>query len=427
MHWPTDSLERSLKGAFLACLILQLTCCGLLLLVLPPWQVLLLALLLGALLWWLFRRIYRRVMAAFQRAGVQLDALQSEDYSLVAKPPFSAGAVADFHRQLNALGDALQQDKSRYDQQSFVLYRLIGQLNTPILVFDQRLQLSYANAAFAQLFDRPWQALRHASPELLGLQREPEWHFADAQKAQRWQIRHSHFLDGGRGHQLLVFIDIHGALRESQLQAWQKLIRVLSHEIRNSLTPVAALVQNLKDRENSERERQALELIDERCRHLQDFVSRYAELHKPLSVKPQWLDAQMLFRRMDALFPDSRLKARGLQLSLFADSTLLQQVLINLIRNAVEAGSPAGGIELLFSQSENATRVQVRDRGCGIANPDNLFVPFYSTKTGGQGIGLSLSRHIVEQMGGQLHLDNNPPSGSERIGARATIRLPHPQ
>jgi len=420
MRWRNDSLEGSLKGAFVACALLQLVTCGLLLAVLPAWQLLLVAMPVFALLWLLFRGIYRKAIAAFRRAGVQLDALQNEDYSLLARSTFGAGSVADFHTQLNTLGGTLQQNKSRYDQQLFVLYRLIDQLNTPMLVFDHKLRLSYANAAFAQLFDRPWQALRHASPALLGLRDKPQWHFADGHKAERWQIRHSHFLDSGDGHQLLVFIDIESALRESQLQAWQKLIRVLSHEIRNSLTPVSALVQNLLGKDTGERERQALEVIDERCQHLQDFVSRYSELHKPLNLQPRWLDAQALFRRMDALFPDSRLQGRGLPLRLFADGTLLQQVLINLIKNAVEAGSPAGSIELLFSRSENATRIQVCDRGRGIANPGNLFVPFYSTKPGGQGIGLSLSRHIVEQMGGQLHLAGNI-KGS---GATATVHLP---
>jgi signal transduction histidine kinase len=425
MRWPADSLESRLKQAFTACLLIPLACCALLLTVLPAWQVLVLAVLAGTLLWRLIGSIYRQTMAAFRRAGVQLDALQSEDYSLVARPAFRAGQVAEFHRQLDALGSTLQQTKSRYDQQLFVLYRLIDQLNTPILVFDHRLQLSYANTAFAQLFERPWQALRHASPELLGLIPEPEWQFVDGHRAQRWQIRHSHFFDGSQGHQLLVFIDIHSALRESQLQAWQKLIRVLSHEIRNSLTPVAALAQNLQTRTLGEREQQALELIDERCQHLQDFVSRYAELHRPLHVQPQWLDARALFQRMAALFPESQLAAQGLHLPLFADSILLQQVLINLIKNAVEADSPAGTIELIFCQRGNRSEIRVRDRGRGIANPDNLFVPFYSTKCRGQGIGLSLSRHIVEQMGGQLSLvDKATDTGGS--GACAIIRLPLP-
>lgn len=420
MHWRSDSLEARLKTGFTLCLLIQLIGSGLLLTVLPLWQVVLVALLLCGLLGLLFQNIYQKTLTVFRRASVQLDALQIQDYSLRAKPAFSAGKVAEFHQQLNALGSELQQHKSRYDQQLQLLYRLIDQLNTPILIFDQKLQLSYANTAFATLFDCPWETLRHASPALLGLEKEPEWQFTDQHKAQQWQIRHSLFLD--QSHQLLVFINIQAALRESQLKAWQKLTRVLSHEIRNSLTPVAALVQNLQTKANGEREQQALELIGERCQHLQDFVRRYSELHKPLHLQPQWLEAQVLFQRLATLFPDTQLQAKGLQLQFLADAVLLQQVLINLIRNAVEAGSPAGTIELTFSRSERHNEIRILDRGQGIANADNLFVPFYSTKPQGQGIGLSLSRHIIEQMGGQLSLNNN----SRSAGACALIRLSRP-
>ncbi len=422
MTWPTDSLEAKFKFTLLLCLILQWCCCALLLFVLPLWQVALLTLLFSSLLALLFNNLQVKIITAFRRASIQLEALQNQDYSLFVKPVFNTGKIAEFHQQLKALGQSLQEHKSHYDQQLLLLYRLIDQLNTPILVFDHKLQLNYANTAFAELFGRPWQALRHASPALLGLHAQPTWQFIDKDKAQQWQIRHSQFLDQGKSHQLLIFINIQSALRESQLQAWQKLMRVLSHEIRNSLTPVAALTQNLISKATREREQQALELIGERCQHLQDFVSRYADLHKPLHLQPQWLEASQLFRRLTGLFAEQELKATGLQLKLWADPVLLQQVFINLIKNAVEAGSPSGTIQMIFSEHGQHTEIRIQDHGQGIANVDNLFVPFYSTKTQGQGIGLSLSRHIIEQMGGQLNLSNNTKSN----GACALMQLPHP-
>jgi two-component system, NtrC family, nitrogen regulation sensor histidine kinase NtrY len=422
MDWPTNSLESLLKLGFALCMLIQVGCLSLLWPHVLWWQLSLLGLAMIGLTSWFFYELAQRVLTSFRRASVQLEALQNQDYNLLAKSTFNAGKVAEFHLQLNALGEALQEYKSHYDQQSFLLYRLIDQLNTPILVFDHRLQLSYANNAFADLFGRPWQSLRNASPTLLGLHQAPDWQFSDSAKAQQWQIRQSRFLDQGQGYQLLIFINIQTALRESQLQAWQKLIRVLSHEIRNSLTPVAALTQNLQGKAASEREQQALALIEERCKHLQDFVSRYAELHKPLQVQAQWIDAAQLFERLAGLFPAARLHVRGLPIQLWSDSVLLQQVLINLIKNAEEAGSPAGTIAIVFGAAGARQEIRVMDQGQGIANPDNLFVPFYSTKSQGQGIGLSLSRHIVEQMGGQLSLGNNPDKG-----ACAFISLPRPQ
>lgn len=419
MIWHTDSLEAKLKIGFGLCLLIQLICCSFLFWFFPLWQSVLIVILLLALFAFVFKRLSVQILVAFRRASVQLEALQQQDYSLVAKPVFTQGYVAEFHRQLNELGTVLQEHKSRYDQQQFLVYRLIDQLNTPILVFNQRMQLSYANTAFAELFGQPWQSLRHASPALLGLAAEPEWRFDDINKTHQWQIRTSRFVDQGINHQLLVFINIQSALRESQLAAWQQLIRVLSHEIRNSLTPVAALTENLLAKINSERESQALSLIAERCQHLQDFVSRYAELHKPLSVQLQWVDAQLLCQRLIGLFPTANIKSRGLPMKLWSDPVLLQQVLINLIKNALEASSSEALVELVFSQGDGY-EIRIVDCGHGIANSENLFVPFYTTKAQGQGIGLSLSRHIVEQMGGQLSLRNN----NQGDGAHALVYLP---
>ncbi|MBK8187387.1 MAG: GHKL domain-containing protein [Cellvibrio sp.] len=419
MVWRSDSLESSLKTFFALVAVSQLVCLALLWKPLAAWQYGLLVFVLICVDVYVFRGFYQKTMSIFNRIGIQLDSLQQQDYSLSAKPVFNDGCVGELHQQLDSLTHRLQKEKRYRDQQPFLLYRLIDQLNTPILVFDNRLQLDYANAAFSNLFHQPWQTLRHASPGLLGLESAPEWRFVESEKALQWQIRQSSFMDQGHHYQLLVFINIQSVLRESQLQAWQQIIRVLGHEIRNSLTPVSALTQSLQSRATAERDQQALRLISERCQHLQDFVSRYAELHKPLQIKPEWIKADSVFQSLKSLFPDAELQAKGLHLDIWVDSMLLQQVLINLIKNAIEAGSPKSSIEIIFSTQSQQQEIRVIDAGQGIANIDNLFVPFYSTKSQGQGIGLSLSRHIIEQMGGQLKLINN----SHTAGATASIVL----
>jgi two-component system, NtrC family, nitrogen regulation sensor histidine kinase NtrY len=420
MAWRSDSLESSLKLFFALIVATQLVCLALLWNLLIAWQygLLVTALIFGD--FFAFRFIYKKYLSIFNRINIQLDALQQQDYSLSAKPVFSQGCVGELHSHLDLLSEKLQKDKRHQDEQPFLLYRLIDQLNTPILVFDHRLQLNYANNAFSSLFNQPWQTLRHASPGLLGLETTPEWRFVESEKAQQWQIRQSSFMDQNQNYTLLVFINIQSVLRESQLQAWQQIIRVLGHEIRNSLTPVSALTQSLQSRLSGERDQQALSLISERCQHLQDFVSRYAELHKPLQIKPEWIKSESIFQSLTQLFPDAELQAKGLHLELWADPVLLQQVLINLIKNAIEAGSPKNSIEIMFNAHTQYHEIRVVDAGQGIANIDNLFVPFYSTKSQGQGIGLSLSRHIVEQMGGKLSLTNNLHSP----GVTASITLP---
>lgn len=424
MAWISDSLESQSKRQSWLFIALALGCTLACSWLWPVWWVWLLAICAFIALSRAQLRSRSRLLAAFCRASVQLEAMHNQDYSLQARAAFSSGIAAGFQQQLHQLSQQLQQRKSFFDEQQFLLYRLIDQLNTPILVFDHKQQLSYANAEFQQLFGRPWQSMRHTSANSLGLLAEPHWHFADDNRARQWQIRQSRFIDQGQTHQLLVFIDIQAALRETQLQAWQQLIRVLSHEIRNSLTPVQTLTEHLQQKLPPGREQEAVALIKERSQHLQDFVSRYAELNKELKIQPQGLSAHGIFARLQLLFQSEQLSATGLEQHFTADSMLLQQVLINLIKNACEAQSAAGTIHLSFRSVAQQIEICVLDQGHGIQNPQNLFVPFYSTKAQGQGIGLALCRQIIEQMGGDLQLHNRTDGFQ---GAYARILLPATQ
>ncbi len=261
MAWFNQSLERQTTLQSGVTLLLLWLLAGSISWLWPLWWVWLTALVLS----WLGSRLVlqnrRQLLSAFRRASVQLDALQLQDYSLQAKPAYQRGVVAEFQQQLQQLANQLQQRKSFFDEQQFLLYRLIDQLNTPILVLNHKLQLSYANDQFQQLFGQPWQSLKHSSAASLGLEAVPHWQFIEPERRQQWQIRHSRFVDQGVRYQLLVFIDIELALRENQLQAWQQLIRVLSHEIRNSLTPVQSLAEYLLQKATPGREQDALSLI----------------------------------------------------------------------------------------------------------------------------------------------------------------------
>ncbi len=422
--YSSDSLESLLKSIFIFFLILQTGLCALLLMALPWWQVALIGIASILITCSAFIGLYSKIFSIFQRIGTQLDALQHQDFSILAKPVFQAGIVAEFQQQFNALRESLQIHKSHYNQQLFALYQMIDHLNTPILVFDHKQRLSYANGAFAQLFGRPWQTLRHAAPELLGLIKKSEWQFDETAKQQEWQIRTSRFVDQGQENQLLIFINIKTALRHQEQEAWQKLIRVLSHEIRNSLTPVAALAQSLQQKVTQPREKEALSVIEERCQHLRDFVARYAQFQQPIHTERTLISLHSLIEKIRGIFPQQQLLPQGQDIQIKSDPVLLQQVLINLLKNAEEAGSPPGTIALSLNiireQQLDFCEIQLLDQGQGITNEDNLFVPFYTTKSQGQGIGLNLSRHIVEQLGGQLSLNNR----TDRLGACAVIRLP---
>jgi len=417
------SLEQMLKTCFIASSSLVLGLWAVIGLV-QHWTVVNIALTssgIAVILWLLFSYIYRRTIVAFKRASMHLEAVHNNDYCQYAKPAFSAGKVIEFHQDLENLSSHLQVLKSRYDQHIFLVYRLIDQLDSPILVFDQHPQLTYANGAFNELFPQPWQIFRNASPGLLGLEFiDNNWHFKEKQRGNKWQIRHSEFIDHGKNHQLLVFINIEIALRQSQLNAWQQLIRVLGHEIRNSLTPVSALAQGLTIKAQGDREKQALTVITERCQHLQDFVSRYASITKPFHLSCQMLSVANIAKRMEGLLKDIQLEVELKTESIWADPAFIEQVLLNVIKNAIEASEPGEKVRLIFSESANRSLIEVVDSGHGFANLDNLFVPLYSTKQNGQGIGLSFCRNIIEHHKGTIDLVNN----TNKPGVTVSISLP---
>ena len=242
-----------------------------------------------------------KVMSSFDRALLHIEAVKVEDYNQYAKSEFKEGVTAHFHNELTMLSEKMQTHKSQYDQHALLLYQLIDQLDTPMLVFNKKQKLTYANAAFSTLFGQPWQMYRLASPRLLGLvYTDKGWILPS--KEQQWHVSQSAFIDSGERHQLLVFTNIDSAIRASQLNAWQQIIRVMGHEIRNSLTPVSSLAESLASKSVSAREKQALAVISERCHHLQDFVNRYSSLSQTLNLDLQHISVAMFVERLKCLF-----------------------------------------------------------------------------------------------------------------------------
>jgi two-component system nitrogen regulation sensor histidine kinase NtrY len=415
----------------------------------PWWGITLSELLVLIYAYRLSYAIKAKTLESFQRASLQLDAIVQEDYKLYARASFTKGQVADFHQQLNALSTELQLKKSRYDQHVFLVYQLIGQLDAPILVFNAKQQLTFANEAFYQLKNQPWQLFRHASPQLLGLTKQDgHWHFelnasTTNDEPECWQIKQSEFLDSGEQHLLLFFVDIQSALRASQLNAWQQIIRVLGHEIRNSLTPVSSMAETLADRSSNKRDKQALTVITERCIHLQSFVERYASLSKRLTLHYQTIVVTDFFAPLMALYNTDESNQFTVKLNsqvdiIQGDNSFLSQVFINLLKNAKEASASQVSIQISTQTSGQANNhqssrqhkyaktvlIEVLDDGHGFSNLANLFVPLYSTKEHGQGIGLSFCRNIIEQHHGSISLVNNTKEKVGQQGVTVAIHLP---
>ena len=364
-------------------------------------------------------------MKSFTRAALHLDAINQEDYNQFGKSAFPEGKVSEFHLQLKQLSEKLQTQKSHYDQQAFLVYQLISQLDTPVLIFNEKQQLTLGNEAFYYLFKQPWQMFRHATADLLGLHyNDGNWKFIDQAKQNRWQIRHSEFIDDGENHQLLVFIDIEPALRESQLNAWQQIIRVLGHEIRNSLTPVSSMAETLADKATGEREKMILGVITERCLHLQSFVNRYSSISQQLQINCQWLSIQHVVKSVSGLFTDVAITLNSSVDDFWADGEFIEQIFINLFKNSKEAGAKKISVNLALQDQYYI--IEVVDNGHGFSNLTNLFVPLYSTKPQGQGIGLSFCRNIIEQHHGVMELHNNDENETGQQGVTVMMILPKP-
>ena len=364
-------------------------------------------------------------MKSFTRASLHLDAINQEDYNQFGKSAFAEGKVSEFHQQLKQLSEKLQTQKSHYDQQAFLVYQLISQLDTPVLIFNEKQQLTLGNETFYYLFKQPWQMFRHATADLLGLHySDGHWQFIDQAKQNRWQIRHSEFIDDGENHQLLVFIDIEPALRESQLNAWQQIIRVLGHEIRNSLTPVSSMAETLADKTNNERDKMILGVITERCLHLQSFVNRYSSISQHLQINCQWLSVKQVVKSVAGLFSEVDITLNASIDKFWADGEFIEQIFINLFKNSKEAG--ATEISVSLALQDQYYIIEVVDNGHGFSNLNNLFVPLYSTKPQGQGIGLSFCRNIIEQHHGVMELNNNNDNDSSQQGVTIMMILPKP-
>jgi signal transduction histidine kinase len=238
------------------------------------------------------------------------------------------------------------------------------------------------------------------------------------------------FREGGLPHQLLVISDLTRPLREEELQAWQRLVRVLGHELNNSLTPIKSIAGSLESllvREPLPEDwhddmRRGLAVIAARSEALSRFMGAYARLAKLPRPQLRPVHVSKLVEQVVGL--ETRVRPvlhTGPELVIQADSDQLEQLLINVVRNGADAAlETGGGVEVGWARKNGLLEIWVQDEGPGISNTGNLFVPFFTTKPGGSGIGLVLSRQIAEAHGGSLTLQNRP----EGHGCEARLSLP---
>ena len=380
-----------------------------------------------------------RVVFSLQTLSNLLAAMREEDFSLRGRDARPDDAMGEVMIEVNMLSETLREQRLGALEATALLRTVMEEIDVAIFTFDSEERLKLVNRAGERLLDRTAERCLGLTAKELGLAGCLEGDPARNMELSlpggtgRWGMRRGSFRQGGSPHHLVVLTDLRRALREEERQAWQRLIRVLGHELNNSLAPIQSVAQSLETSvqrvpasENPssilDDMRQGLTIIRSRTEALGRFMGAYTHLAKLPKPTLQPVDFGDLVRSVVAL--EQRLPVRlseGPVVQIQADRDQVEQLLINLLRNAVDASvETGGGVRVEWAAGLVHVDLFVLDEGPGISNPTNIFVPFFTTKKSGSGIGLVLSRQIAEAHDGSLTLENR----TDRRGCRAHLRLP---
>ena len=399
---------------------------------------------------WLFivSLITEEVLRPLQTLANVVAALREDDYSFRARGGRRNDALGDLALEINALAGMLQVQRVGAMEAMALVERVMKSMQSPVLAFDPEGRLKLLNAAAERAFhvrgsvssdsqtgksnskadlDR---LLRAEDNDLLSL--------SDSQQAARWVVKRTNFRLRGVPHTLFVLSDVSEALREEERLAWERLIRVLGHEINNSLTPIKSIAGSLRSlitsapefNEEDDDFARGLEVIEDRAESLNRFLQAYRELMGLPAPRIESISLASVVRRVAKLETRLSVTVTGVgDVTLHADPDQLAQALINLVRNAAEAAlsldarkssSESAAVEISWESMRGEVSINILDNGPGLTNASNLFVPFYTTKPKGTGIGLVLAQQIAMAHSGSVELVNR----ADGPGCRACMRLP---
>jgi nitrogen fixation/metabolism regulation signal transduction histidine kinase len=382
------------------------------------------------------------VVRPLQTLANVVAALREDDFSFRARGGRRNDAMGDLALEINALANGLQAQRAGALEAMALLERVMSSMESPVLAFDREGHLKLLNAAAERVFQiRAEHAIGRTAQQLkaetlVETNDDDLFLIGASEQRVRYVVKRTTFRLRGLPHELFVLADVSAALREEERQAWERLIRVLGHEINNSLTPIKSIAGSLRTRltiengvvpEGDDFER-GLDVIENRADSLNRFLQAYRQLMGMPAPRLAPVSVATLLERVARLETRLPLTLAGSpDVTVMADADQLQQALINLVRNAADAAldperlrKTPPNVEIVWSRSANDVTLAIRDNGPGLTNETNLFVPFYTTKPGGSGIGLVLAKQIAEGHHGTLRLVNRIPGP----GCQAELRLP---
>ncbi|MGF6710901.1 two-component system nitrogen regulation sensor histidine kinase NtrY [Luteibacter sp. W1I16] len=377
----------------------------------------------------------RRVLGTLDVVSDLLGALREGDWGMRGRVRPGYDPLQDLVADVNLLSDELREGRRKRAETSRFLGKTLIALGDPVFVVDEDDTLRLINPAARKLIGAERTAVigRHLGPlglaEVLAAPDNAVFNWRFPGGSGRWSIRRASWRSEGRQHRLVMLRDLRVALGEEERRAWQRLIRVLSHELNNSLTPIGSLAGSLStllaDRDVAEAREElriGLEVIERRAISLARFLSGYGKLARLPPPQPKGFRLDHTLARLAMLDRRLPVEVGGSEaVAMSGDEDQLTQAFINLLRNAVEAALPVSGtVRLDWRVEGRHVRVVIEDSGTGLPSSDALFVPFFTTKPEGSGIGLSLTRLIVEAHGGTVEL----AARAGGVGAVATVRLP---
>jgi two-component system, NtrC family, nitrogen regulation sensor histidine kinase NtrY len=364
-------------------------------------------------------------------------ALREDDFSFRARGAENDDALGDLSREINLLAATLQQQKLSAIEATALLQRVVASVDAPLFAFDSDHVLRLTNPAAARLLAQNEVAMLGRTAEQIGAEQifnaetDSIVTLSVAGRPTRWMVGRSAFRQQGKPHQLVLLSDVSAALRREERSAWQRLIRVFGHEVNNSLAPIKSIAGSLRmrlDQASSEREDfdRGLGVIENRAESLNRFLQSYRQLSQLPSPTRSSVALKPIMERIVQL--ETRLGVNligGADIRVDIDRDQVEQMLINLLRNAVEAAfenvaTSEPQVSASWSVVNSEACISIVDNGPGLTNPANLFVPFYTTKSGGSGIGLVIARQVVEAHGGSVKLANR----KDARGCEVQVRLP---